>query len=85
MWLASRDRPVSSRPPIDVPVSRRTAAAEAAQAAEAQAAEAQADAAQTGEAQAGEAPADAPQTQQLPEPGASGPEASHDEGGESPR
>ena len=80
VWLASRDRPVSSRPPIDVPVSRRTAAAEAAQAAEAQAAEAQADAAQTGEAQA-----DAPQTQQLPEPGASGPEASHDEGGESPR
>src|SRR5699024_12354304 len=38
VWLASRDRPVSSRPPIDVPVSRRTAAAEAA---EAQAAEAQ--------------------------------------------
>src|SRR5699024_11864856 len=80
LWLASRDRPVSSRPPIDVQVSRRTAAAEAAQAAEAQAAEAQADAAQTGEAQA-----DAPQTQQLPEPGASGTEASHGGGGEQPR
>src|SRR5690606_7042128 len=85
VWLASRDRPVSSRPPIEVPVSRRTAAAAAA--AEAQADEARAAEAQTPGAQAGEAhgaQADEAPTQQ-PEPGAPGPDAPHDEGGEYPR
>jgi cell division protease FtsH len=83
VWLASRDRPVSTRPPIEAPAARRVAEARAHEAAQAEAAQAagQAGTAQSDSAQEGSAPeaAETPQSQEPPQaPGASGPRTDED-------
>jgi len=73
VWLASRDRPVSTRPPIEAPAARRVAEARAHEAAQAEAAQA---AGQTGSAPEA---AETPEAQEPPQwPGQSGPRTDED-------